>query len=67
MVISIIVASKVSSGKNGFKYFIGYKNAKKIRALCIFFPNMNKYRRYFNKTRYMPFLIKDNELLEKYN
>ena len=37
MVISIIVASKVSSGKNGFKYFIGYKNAKKIRALCIFF------------------------------
>ena len=67
MVISIIVASKVSSSKNGFKYFIGYKNAKKIRALCIFFPNMNIYRRYFNKTRYMPFLIKDNELLEKYN
>ena len=28
---------------------------------------MSAYRRYFDKTRYMSFLIKDNELLENYN
>ena len=32
----IVVLNKVSFGKNGFKYFIGYKDAKKIRPLCIF-------------------------------
>ena len=57
---------KVSFGKKGFKYFIGYKNAG-IRPLCIFFPKMSANRRYFNETKYMPFLIKDDELLKKYN
>ena len=28
---------------------------------------MNAYRKYFHKTKYMSFLIKNNELLEKYN
>ena len=28
---------------------------------------MNAYRRDFDKTKYMSFLIEDNELLEKYN
>ena len=28
---------------------------------------MSAYRRNFDKTRYMSFLIKDNELLENYN
>ena len=30
----------VSFGKKGFKYFIGYKDAK-IRPLCIFLPKMS--------------------------
>ena len=33
----IVVPNKVSFGKKGFKYFISYKHAKKIRPLCIFF------------------------------
>ena len=33
-----ISIKKVSFGKKGFKYFIGYKDAKKIRPLCIFLP-----------------------------
>ena len=33
----IVVSNKVSFGKKGFKYFIGYKDAK-IRPLCIIFP-----------------------------
>ena len=28
----IVVSNKVSFGKKGFKYFIGYKDAKKIRS-----------------------------------
>ena len=62
----IVVSNKVSFGRKGFKYFIGYKDAK-IRPLCIFFPKMNAYKRDFDETRYMSFLIKDDEFLEKYN
>ena len=29
----IVVSNIVSSGKKGFKYFIGYKNAKNIKHL----------------------------------
>ena len=34
----IVVSNKVSFGKKGFKYFISYKDAKKICSLCIFLP-----------------------------
>ena len=54
-------------GKKRFKYFIGYKDAKKIRPLCIFHPNISAYRKDFDETKYISFLIKDDELLEKYN
>ena len=63
----IVVSNKISFGKNDFKYFIGYKDAKKIRLLCIFLLKMSAYRRYFDKTKCMSFLIKDDKLLEKYN
>ena len=56
-----IVSKKVS-------FFIGYKDAK-IRPLWILLPKMIAmiaYRREFDETKYMLFLIKD-ELLEKSN
>ena len=34
-----------SCGKKGFEYCIGYKDAKKIRPLCIFLPKVSAYRR----------------------
>ena len=40
---------------------------KKIRPLCLFFPKMSGYRRDFDETKYISFLIQDDELLEKYN
>ena len=40
--------------------------AEKIRPLCIFLPKMSAYRKDFDETKYMSFLIKDDELLEKY-
>ena len=33
----------------------------------MFLPNMSTYRRDFDETKYMSFLIKDDELLEIYN
>ena len=64
----IVISTKFPLGKKGFKYFIGYKddNEEVIRS-CILFPKMSAYRRNFDETKYMPFLIKDNELLEKCN
>ena len=51
----IVVSNKVSLGKKGFKYFIGYKDAKKIRPLCIFLLKMSAYRKHFDETKYISF------------
>ena len=57
----------VPFGKKCFKYFIGYKgDSEKIIPFCMF-PKLSAYRRDSDKTKYMYFLIKDNELLKKYN
>ena len=63
----IVVSNKISVGKNDFKYFTGYKDTKKVRPLHIFLPKMSAYRKGFDKTKCMSFLIKDEKLLEKYN
>ena len=63
----IIVSNEVSFGKKRCKYFIDYKDAKKLRPLCIFLLKMTAYRKYFDETKFMSFLIKDDELIEKYN
>ena len=56
----ILVPNEVSFGKKGFKYFIGYKDAKKIRPVCIFLIKVSAYRRYFDETKYVSFFIKDD-------
>ena len=56
----------VVSNKNDFKYFIGYKDAKKIRPLLIILAKMSAFRRDYYKIKCMAFLIKDKKLLEKY-
>ena len=63
----IVVSSGVSFDKRGFKYFIGYKDSKTIGPLCIFLAKMRVYRKNFDETKYITFLMKDDELLEKYN
>ena len=63
----VTVFNKVSFGKKRFKYFIGYKDDKKIRPLCVFLPKQTAYRKDFDETEFMSFLRKDDELLEKYN
>ena len=63
----IVVSNKISYGKNDFKYFIGYKDAKRIRPLCILLPKISAYRRNFDEFKCVSFLTKDEKLLEKYN
>ena len=50
----IVVSNKVSFGKKGFKYFIGYKDGK-IKPLCIFLPKMRAYRKDFDETKFIFF------------
>ena len=57
----IVVSNEVSFDKKGFKYFIGRKDSKKVRPLCIFLPKMSAYRKDFSKIKYMSFLIKDDD------
>ena len=62
----MVVSNRVTFGKKEFKYFIVYKDAKKTRPLCIFLPKKSAYRKGFDETKCVSFLIRDNELLEKY-
>ena len=40
---------------------------KKIIHLCIFHPKRSIYKRDFDKTKYMHFLIKGEKFFDKYN
>ena len=43
---------------DGFKYFIGYKEGKIVKLLCIILPQMSEYIKYFeNSGKNMSFLI----------
>ena len=53
-----VISNKLPFGKQDFKYFIGYKDGKKIIPLCIFCPKISIYRRTFDKTLCMYFFIK---------
>ena len=62
----ILLSYKFPFGKQVFKYFIGYKNNKEIRPLCIFFPEMSMYKRYSDKTKSMYLMIKVENFFDKY-
>ena len=42
------------------------KDDKGIRLLCMFFPEMNIYKRYVDKTKWRCFMIKDEISFDKY-
>ena len=62
----IVLSIKFSFGKQDFKYFIGYKDNKEIRPLCILFPGMSIYKRYSDKTKCMYFMIKYEIFFDRY-
>ena len=49
-----------------FKYFIVCKHNKEIRSLCIVFSEMSIYKRYYDKTKPMHIMIKDETFFDKY-
>ena len=50
----IVISNRFLFDNKDFKYFIGYKE---IRLLCLFFPEINIYKRYFDETKCMYFII----------
>ena len=63
-----IVVSGKFKHDDGFKYFIGYKEGEIVKPLCIILPEMTGYIKYFeNGGKNMSFIIKDDDVLDKYN
>ena len=63
----IVVSNKVPFGKKDLKYFIGnIYDDEKVMSLFIMLPKMSAYRKDFDGTKYMSFLVKGNKLSENY-
>ena len=63
----IVLSDKFKHNNEGFKYSIGYQGGKIVKPLCIILPQMSGYIKYFeNGGKSMSFLIKDEEVLDKY-
>ena len=63
----IVVSDKFKHSDEGYKYFIGYQEDENVKPLCIILPQMSGYIKYFeNGGKNMSFLIKDDEVWEKY-
>ena len=64
----IVVSDKFKHYKGGFKHFIGYLEGGIVKPLCIILPQMSGYIKCFeNGGKNMSFLIKDDEVWEKYD
>ena len=64
----IVVSDKFKYNNEGFKYFIGYQEGEIVKPLCIILPQMSGYIKYFeNGGKNMSFLIKDDEVWDKYD
>ena len=58
----IVVSDKFKHNDDGFKFFVGYKEGKTVKPLCIIFPQMTGYG-----GKNMSSVIKDDDVLDKYN
>ena len=64
----IVISDKFKHSDDGFKYFIGYKGGEIVKTLCIILPQMSGYIKYFeNGVKNMSFMIKNDDVLDKYN
>ena len=64
----IVVSDKFRRSDQDFRYFIGYQEDEIVKPLCIVLPQMSGYIKYFeNGGRNMSFMIKNNNILDKYN
>ena len=64
----IVVSKKFKHSDGGLKSFIGYKEGEIVRPLCINLPEMTGYIKYFeNRRKNMSFIIKDDNVPDKFN
>ena len=64
----IVVSDKFKHSNDGFKYFIGYKEGKIVKPLCVILSQMSGYIKYFEIGRKnMSFMVKNDMCLDKYN
>ena len=64
----IVISVKFKHSDDGFKYFIGYKEGEIAKSLCIILRQMTGYIKYFeNGGKNMSFVIKDDDVWDKYN
>ena len=64
----IVVSDKFKHSGDGFKYFIDYKEGKIVKPLCIILAQMTGCVKYFeNGGKNISFVIKDDDVLDKYN
>ena len=64
----VVVFDKFKDNDDGFKYFIGYKEGKIVKPLCIILPKMSRYIKYFeNGGKNMSFVVKNDMYLNKHN
>ena len=69
-IVKVLVSEKISFGEKNYKYFIGYYlyNGNKVKLLHIMLPKTSAYvKSYHGQTKWIYFLMKDDDLLEKYN
>ena len=65
----VLVSNKVTFGERNYKSFVGYLyDNHKVKPLHIMLPKASaQVNRYDGQTKWMYFLIVDDDLLEKYN
>ena len=64
----IVISDKFKHRDYGFKCFICYKQDEIVKPLCIVLPQMSGYIKSFdNGGKNMSFVIKDDDVLDKYN
>ena len=65
----VLVSNKISSPEKNYTYFSGYLcDDYKVKPLHIMFSKTSAYlESYDGQTKWMYFLIEDDNLLEKYN
>ena len=64
----IVVSDKFKHSDDGFRYFIDYKEGEIVKPLCVTLPQRTGCIKYFeNGGKNMSFVIKDDDMLDKYN
>ena len=63
----IVTPEEFSCVKKDSKYFVSYKNKEEVTLLCVLLPKISEHVKKVGDIKTMCFLIKERNLLKKYN